>query len=93
MNIALVVDINTNRDKPEKIIIQSVTRNGNSLEPVEENDIITKMAALCEGICTLIHCAESEGIKPSHQSIKDCIKHITDGFIDASYVGKTIKNE
>ena len=87
MNSAIVVDINTDREKDHQVIIQQVIRkNGDEIIPIDEYDIIHQMAMLCEGLCMLIHCADQEGIKPSYKSVKDCIKHITDGFADASYV-------
>lgn len=47
--------------------------------------VLTDMASLCEALCTLIHTAENAGIKKSPDSLRDCIKHLTDGFADASY--------
>ncbi len=43
------------------------------------------MACLCEAICTLIHSAESAGIKKSPDSLRDCIHHLEQGVMDASY--------
>ena len=91
MNNAIIVDINTDREKGGRIIIQQVIRKkGGEITPVDESDIIQQMAMLCEGLCMLIHCADQEGIKPSFKSVEDCIKHITDGFADASYVASII---
>lgn len=47
--------------------------------------VITDMALLCETICTLIHSADQAGIKDSASSLRDCIKHLEDGFADSSY--------
>lgn len=87
MNAAIIIDINTIRGKDHQVIIQQVKRTTNGeIISDEEVDIIKQMAMLCEGICMLIHCADQEKIKPSYESVKDCIKHITDGFADASYI-------
>ena len=92
MNIAVIVDIDTDRKSGHQIKIQQVSRTINDeLVPTDDSNTIELMAALCEGICTLIHCADHEGVKPSYQSVRDCIKHITDGFADASYKGQIIK--
>ncbi len=53
--------------------------------------VVLDMATLCEGICTLIHLAEQNGLKNSADSVRDCIKHIQDGFSDCNYeTGVTI---
>ena len=94
MNIAIIVDIDTNRENGKQIQIQQVSRTINDeIIPTENCDIIQQMAALCEGICTLIHCADQSKIKPSYKSVQDCIKHITDGFADASYKGTILNAE
>jgi len=46
---------------------------------------VVDMACLCEAICTLIHSAESAGIKKSSASLRDCIHHLEQGVMDASY--------
>lgn len=51
--------------------------------------IVDDMATLCEGLCTLIHVAEQNGLKASPDSLRDCIKHLQDGFADSSYRGLT----
>lgn len=92
MNIALIIDIDSERENGHQIQIQEVTRTvKDEIIPTENYNIISQMACLCEGICTLIHCADQTGIKPSYKSVEDCIKHITSGFADASYKG-IIKN-
>lgn len=73
------------RKDNDQVIIQQVEINGNELEVIEGDNIIIQMAALCEGICMLIHCAEQTGINPSHDSLKRCIDYLEKGFADASY--------
>jgi hypothetical protein len=34
--------------------------------------------------------ADQTGLKPSAESLRACIKHLTDGFADASYVGQFV---
>jgi hypothetical protein len=93
MKAAVVVDIDETRDKQHQVIIQQVTITQNDkIIPTENINIIEQMAILCEGICMLIHCADQEKIKPSYKSIEDCIKHLTSGFVDASYKA-SIKNK
>ncbi len=48
-------------------------------------DIVADMAVLCEGLCTLIHQANTEGSKKDSDSLADCINHLQKGFIDSSY--------
>lgn len=91
MNIALLIDIDSERENGHQIRIQQVNRTINDeIIPTDNYDIIEQMAVLCEGICTLIHCADQLNIKPSYNSIEDCIKHITDGFLDPTYKGNII---
>ena len=84
MNNAIIVDINSERD--DMVIVSHLERTGDDIKSVGgEYDIVLDMATLCEGICTLMHIAEKEGIKSSIDSLKDCINHLEQGFIDASY--------
>jgi hypothetical protein len=59
--------------------------------PVPDNDdelarwIQVDMATLCEGVCTLIHLADQRGFKKSANSLRDCIKHLENGFADADF--------
>ena len=93
MNIALIIDIDSSREAGHQIKIQQVSRTINDeIISTEDYDVIEQMAILCEGICTLIHCADQAKIKPSFKSVEDCIKHITDGFLDPTYKGEIINN-
>lgn len=85
MKNTLIVDINSDRKEPGPVIIGKF----NDLNE-EENAamVILDMASLCEAVCTMIHLAEDQGIKPSADSLRDCIKHLTAGFADASYSTK-----
>lgn len=74
----LTVRIDTECE-PARIEIESLGHSGT------EEEIIADMAHLCEGICTLIHSADQAGIKNSAASLRDCIKHLEDGFADSSY--------
>jgi hypothetical protein len=80
----MIVDIDTRRD-------QNVIIGKPDGFPVPETDtqlkvtIINDMATLCEGLCTLIHLAEQQGIKKSPDSLRDCIKHLEQGFSEAGY--------
>lgn len=78
------VDIDTNRTPP---VYLGKPKEFSRSEEHYAQEVIDDMATLCEGICTLIHVAEKYNIKPSADSLRDCIKHITDGFADASYKG------
>lgn len=79
----LLVDIDSERDEtviishPDNLTIQGT-----------DNPIVDDMACLCEAIVTLIHVAEQQGAKSSPSSLRDCIKHLQDGFADASYKTK-----
>jgi len=88
MNIALIIDIDTERESESIITIQQVKRIGDKVKPTDPNaDIITEMAALCEAVCTLIHVADQNNIKESSKSLRDCINHLQNGFADAGYIG------
>lgn len=88
MNIVLIIDIDSSRENGHQIQIQQITRTiSNEIIPTEEYDIVSQMAVLCEGICTLIHCVDQVKIKPSYKSVEDCINHITKGFADPTYKG------
>lgn len=45
------------------------------------------MAILCEAICMLIHVCHQNDIKKDADSLRDCIKHLKEGFIDETYRG------
>lgn len=89
MKNLLQVDIDTER---ENTII--IGKPGNNQRPQSKEEaaamIIVDMATLCEAVCTLIHVADQNGIKPSADSVRDCLKHIEHGFGDASYIGKVV---
>lgn len=44
--------------------------------------VLLDIATLCEALVVTIRTAEEMGIKPAHVSLKDCIKHLQDGFVD-----------
>lgn len=54
--------------------------------------VLADMSTLCEGLCTLIHVADQNNIKPSAQSLRDCIRHLEKGFADATYKGINLKD-
>ncbi|NOX64637.1 MAG: hypothetical protein GXO85_02280 [Chlorobi bacterium] len=86
MNVAIIVDINTDRNKDEIVIVQQVNRTlDDEIIPTDELNQIELMFALCEATCLLIHSANKEGLKKDFESVKDCINHIQNGFSDASY--------
>jgi len=84
MKNILIVDIDSDRKdavrigKPPEFKIPDNTEE-------QAKAVINDMATLCEGICTLIHLAEQNGIKQGADSLRDCIKHLESGFADASY--------
>lgn len=61
---------------------ESATENFNAAEHVEAD-----MDILCDALGTLILAAESSGIKPSVQSLRDCIGRLEELFVDASGKG------
>jgi len=92
MNTAIIVDVNTEREKEGKVIIQEVIRTQNDkLVPTEDLNQIGLMSALCEGVCVLIHSANEIGLKEDYKSIEDCVNHIQIGFADASYISYSTK--
>jgi hypothetical protein len=90
------VNIDTDREDSPISIGKPEPYNENMTKEEFTESIVGDMATLCEGLCTLIHVAEQQGLKPSAESLRDCIKHLEDGFSDASYKGmmaNEIKNE
>jgi len=86
-NKVLLIDIDGGRKSAIKII--HVERSGKNINPTDGNfDVVDDMATLCEAICTLIHAAESSGVKDSASSLRSCIKHLEDGFVDETYFAK-----
>jgi len=74
----LTIMIDTGQE-PAKIEIESTSHAGT------KEGVITDMALLCEAVCVLIHSADQADIKDSASSLRDCIKHLEDGFADSSY--------
>lgn len=92
MNITLIVEIKEAEGRDE-IVVARAERTGPSRDvttfPVPDindaqQETIENMGALCEAILAMIHAADQAGIKPSHESMYDCINHLTEGFVDAS---------
>ena len=84
MNNAVVVDVNTSR-KPQVIIAALKRTKGDQLVPTDDSNPLDDLSTLLEGVCTMIHALEQEGIRDSATSLKKCIEYITNGFADASY--------
>jgi len=82
MKRMLVIDLDTKRE--QHMMIGPATQFENEKVKI---DPISDMAILCEAVCTLIHLCEQEGIKKSYDSLKDCIKHLKDGFSEIGYKG------
>lgn len=92
INDVLIIDVDTNRENT--IIVQHGKRKDDDVTQVSgDYCIINDMAILCEAICLLIHSAEKQKIKPSPDSLRDCIKHLENGFADASYNVETTIDE
>lgn len=86
MKNTLIVDIDTERKTPGAVVIGKPPDFPRP-KSKEQNAtmIIDDMACLCEALCTMIHLAEDVGVRDSSTSLRNCIKHLTDGFADASY--------
>lgn len=94
MKNSLFIDIDSDRTEPGPIIIGkpaefSMPKNAQEHAQMVMDDMIS----LCEALCTMIHLAEDQGIKPSADSLRDCIKHLTAGFADASYETSEVSRE
>lgn len=83
MKNILLVDLDSDREQTIQIkkpgIVPPQTREEFS------RTVLMDMATLCEAVCTLMHLADREGIKPSAESLRACIEHLTRGFADADY--------
>jgi hypothetical protein len=91
MKNVLFIDLDSDRTNPGHIIIGKPdgTRRPSSQEEHTQM-VIDDMMTLCEALCTLIHLAEDQRVKPSADSLRDCIKHLKSGCGDASF--ETIDN-
>jgi len=49
--------------------------------PVEPDPILD-MGILCEALCVLIRICHKAGVKSESDALRDCIKHLKDGFMD-----------
>lgn len=47
--------------------------------------VILDMATLCEALVTTIRAAHTMGIKDEADSMRDCIKHLQEGFVDPDF--------
>lgn len=80
MKRKLIVDVDSERKK--SIIIGPIKEHPNQeMKP----DPILDMAVLCEAVVTMIHLCHQENIKKDADSLRDCIKHLKDGFVEAGY--------
>ena len=86
-NKVIIVDIDSSRNPNQILILEAEREEGKNQVKASEKpeDVIHQMAVLCEGLCCLIHAAEDLGIKKSSDSLKDCINHLKEGFMDSSY--------
>lgn len=91
MKNILFVDVDTERTNPGPVVIgkpnpMAAPKSQEEMAEVVKMDI----ACLCEAVCTLIHVADQNGIRPSAESLRICIDHLQKGFGDASYLGKIV---
>ena len=84
MKNILTIDIDTDREHTVLIKKPDHIKKPETDEEAK-NMVISDMACMCEGLVTLIHLAHQNKMKDSVQSLKDCIKHLEDGFIDSQY--------
>lgn len=83
MKNKVLVDIDTDR-KEMSIILSKVLGPPKTLAEAQaywKEDVV----CLCEALCTLIHVGDRQNWQPGAQTLRECIKHLTDGFADASY--------
>jgi len=90
MKNILTVDLDTDRE--ETIRICKAPEFMPSTPEEEAEEVIGDMATLCEGLCTLIHLADQNGIKKGVASLKSCIKHLEAGHGDIFYKAFTVGN-
>lgn len=92
MKNELFVNIDTDRSpviqigKPSHIQAPDTEEAANQM-------VLDDMATLCEALCTLIHVAHDSGYKDGSESLRDCIKHLEEGFVDSSYETNTKLDE
>jgi hypothetical protein len=77
MKRVLVVDLDTDREKQIKIGL---------IDKDEKPNPILDMGVLCEAVVTLIHLCHQANIKSDSESVRNCIRHITNGFAEAGYI-------
>jgi hypothetical protein len=87
MKNIIVVDIDTDRNPVVQIGKPELADMPNN--EAEAKEMLNKdMACLTEALVTLIHAAHQSGYKDSAESLRDCIKHLENGFIDNEYETK-----
>jgi hypothetical protein len=60
-------------------------------DTAKDPDPVLDMGILCEALCTLIRICHKTGVKDEAQALRDCIKHLQDGFIDETYKADVMK--
>jgi hypothetical protein len=51
-------------------------------ETEEEPNPLLDMGILCEALCVLIRICHKAEVKSESDALRDCIKHLKDGFMD-----------
>jgi hypothetical protein len=72
MKKSIVVDIDSDRE-PDVLLYDS--------NPFPQ-DSFKDLKLMCKAVCTLIHGMHAAGVQKDYQSLRDCIKHLEEGFVN-----------
>lgn len=84
MKRSLMIQLDT-EDETGHIKIGPVSET--ALEP----DPVLDMGILCEALCVLIRICHKAGVKSESDALRDCIKHLKDGFMDETLKTELVK--
>lgn len=80
-----ILTIDLDDERQETVLIGKPLGNHPTNQTELHDAIRLDIATLCEGLVTLIHIAESQGVRTSAESLRLCIEHLTAGFADADF--------
>jgi len=85
MKRRLMIEVDTESDR-DKIAVGPIPFHpGDKIEA----DPLIDMGVIAEALCLMIKICHNNGIKDESESIRDCISHLKQGFIDETYKAHT----
>ena len=90
-NHAMVMLDSESKDRP--ILIGKDEQLLKDVDIGDINPVKADFITLLEGVCTLIHVMDQNNVQESSVSLRAAIKHLEDGFADASYKGINLRKD